>query len=114
MPENYDVIVIFPIYDQFGAIRKPDSGCIVNKTYIFINSNRVSYINLTQNYNISNTALTLLLWVKVLFLLKKALFFLKENADITKIKKALARKDTYVCVLKITFVCVLTCQISSF
>ena len=26
MPTNYDVIVIFPIYGQFGAIRKPDSG----------------------------------------------------------------------------------------
>ena len=27
-----DVIVIFPIYDQFGAIQKPDSGRIVCKT----------------------------------------------------------------------------------
>ena len=27
MLKNCDVIVIFPIYDQFGAIRKPDSGC---------------------------------------------------------------------------------------
>ena len=26
MSTNYDVIVIFPIYGQFGAIRKPDSG----------------------------------------------------------------------------------------
>ena len=25
MSENCDVIVIFPIYDHFGAIRKPDS-----------------------------------------------------------------------------------------
>ena len=39
------VIVIFQIYDQFGAIRKPDSGCIVCKTYIFINSNFLSYKN---------------------------------------------------------------------
>ena len=43
MSENCDVIVIFPIYGQFGAIRKPDSGCIVCKTYIFINSNLLSY-----------------------------------------------------------------------
>ena len=43
MSENYDVIVIFLIYDQFGAIRKPDSGRIVYKTYIFINSNLLSY-----------------------------------------------------------------------
>ena len=29
----------FLIYCQFGAIRKPDSGSMVFKTYIFINSN---------------------------------------------------------------------------
>ena len=40
-----DVIVIFPIYDQFGRIRKPESGRIVCKTYIFINSNLLSYKN---------------------------------------------------------------------
>ena len=39
MSENCDVIVIFPIYIQFGAIRKPDSGPIVCKTYVFISSN---------------------------------------------------------------------------
>ena len=26
---NYDVIVNFPIYGQFGSLRKPDSGCMV-------------------------------------------------------------------------------------
>ena len=45
MSENCDVIVIFPIYSQFGAIWKPDSGRIVCKTYIFINSNLLSYKN---------------------------------------------------------------------
>ena len=45
MSENCDVIVIFPIYGQFGAIRKPDSGRIVCKTYVFINSNLLSYKN---------------------------------------------------------------------
>ena len=35
---NCDV-VIFPIYSQFGAIQKSDSGRTVSKTYIFINSN---------------------------------------------------------------------------
>ena len=40
---NCDVIVIFPIYGQFGAIRKPDSGRTVCKFYIFINSNLLSY-----------------------------------------------------------------------
>ena len=42
MSENCDVIVIFPIYGQFGAIRKPDSGGIVYKKYYFINSNLLS------------------------------------------------------------------------
>ena len=32
MSANCDFIVIFPIYGQFGAIRKPGSGCIVCKT----------------------------------------------------------------------------------
>ena len=39
MLANFCVIVIFPIYDQFGAIRKPELGRMVCKTYIFINSN---------------------------------------------------------------------------
>ena len=30
---NYDVLVIFPIYAQFGAIWKPGCECIVYKTY---------------------------------------------------------------------------------
>ena len=42
---NCDVIVVFPIYGQFGAIQKPHSGRIVCKTYIFINSNFLSYKN---------------------------------------------------------------------
>ena len=45
MSENCNVIAIFPIYSQFGAIRKPDSGRIVFKTYIFINSKLASYKN---------------------------------------------------------------------
>ena len=49
MPTNCDVIVIFPIYGQSGAICKPDSGDIVCKTYIFIKSNLLSYRNWKQN-----------------------------------------------------------------
>ena len=33
------------VYGQFRAIRKPDSGRVVCKTYIFINSNLLSYKN---------------------------------------------------------------------
>ena len=36
--ENYDVIVISPIYGKLAAIGKPDSECTACKTYIFINS----------------------------------------------------------------------------
>ena len=46
MSVNCDFIINFSIYGQFGAIRKMDSGRIVCKTYIFINSNLLSYKNL--------------------------------------------------------------------
>ena len=45
MPENYDIIVILSIFDQFRAIRKPDSARIACKTYVFINNNLLSYKN---------------------------------------------------------------------
>ena len=70
MYQNCDVIVIFPIFGQFGAIRKPDSRRIVCKTYIFIKRNLFSYKNRKQSQNLSNIVLTLLLCVKVLFLPK--------------------------------------------
>ena len=49
MKESFGVIAIFQIYSQFGAIRKPDSRRVVCKTYIFINSNLLSYKNWKQN-----------------------------------------------------------------
>ena len=85
MAESCDVIAIFLIYGQVGAIWKPDSGRIVSKTYISINSNLLSYKNWKRNLESSNTAPTLLLWVKVLFWPKNADFF-QNNADISKIK----------------------------
>ena len=42
---SFIAIVILPFYDQFRAIRKPDSRCMVCKTYIFVNSNRLVYKN---------------------------------------------------------------------
>ena len=45
MPANCEVIIMFPIYGQFGAIRKPESGRIGIKSYIFISSNLLSYKN---------------------------------------------------------------------
>ena len=49
MLANCDFIVIFPIYGQFGAIWKPDSGRIVCKIYVFIKSNLLSYKKWKQN-----------------------------------------------------------------
>ena len=48
MSENCDVIVIFLIYGQFEAIQKSDSGRMVCKTYIFINTNLLPYKNLKR------------------------------------------------------------------
>ena len=45
MSANFDVNVIFPILGQSGAIQKPDSRCIVCKTYIFKNTNLLFYKN---------------------------------------------------------------------
>ena len=45
MLTNSGVIVFFPIYGQFAAIRKPDSKSMVYKTSIFINNNLLSYKN---------------------------------------------------------------------
>ena len=45
MSANCDVIVIYLIYGQFGAILNPDSGRMLCKTYNFINSNLLSYRN---------------------------------------------------------------------
>ena len=45
MSGNCDVIVIFQILDQFGAVRRPDSRQRVCKSYVFSNSNLLSYKN---------------------------------------------------------------------
>ena len=47
MSAECEVIAIFPIYAQFGAIRKLDSGRRVCKTYIFIKINL--YLTKTEN-----------------------------------------------------------------
>ena len=98
---NRDLILIFPIYGKFGAIRKPDSGHMVCKTYIFINSFLLCYKNWKQNQKISNTALILLFWVKALFL-TNADFLKKKNADNIKevlVLKGIFSETTYVRVL---------------
>ena len=58
MSANCDIIVIFWIYDQFGAIQLYDSGRIVCKTFIFIS---IILQKLKTELKISFTVLTTLL-----------------------------------------------------
>ena len=45
MSKNCNVIVIFRIFGQFGAVQRPDSGHRASKRYVFSNSNLLSYKN---------------------------------------------------------------------
>ena len=45
MSENCEVIAIFRIFDQLGAVWRPDSGHRSCKNYVFRNSNLFSYKN---------------------------------------------------------------------
>ena len=45
MSKNCDVIVVFRVFGQFGAVRRPDSGHKVCKSYVFSKSNLLSYEN---------------------------------------------------------------------
>ena len=49
MSVNYNAILIFPIYDQFEAIRKLDSKRMVYNSYVFTNSNLLSNKNWKQS-----------------------------------------------------------------
>ena len=79
MSKNFDVTDFFLIYGKFAAILELNSRRMVYKTYIFINSNLLPYRSWKQNWKISNTALILLFWVKVLFLQKKCWFLPKKK-----------------------------------
>ena len=48
MSGNCDVIFIFRIFDQFGAVRRPDSRHRVFQSYVFSNNNLFSYKNWKQ------------------------------------------------------------------
>ena len=93
MSEHFDVITIFFIFVQFGAVRRPDPRRRVCKSYVFSNSNLVSYKNWKQNLKISNTALTLLLWVKVLFSMKNASFCKSKFVTQQSIKSTIFRTN---------------------
>ena len=42
---KFNVIVFLKVYGQSAVMRKPDSECMVYKTYIFINNILLSYRN---------------------------------------------------------------------
>ena len=116
MSENFDVIVIFQIYGQFGTISKPVSSCMVCNLFITFSvtfSLTVTfYLGKTENRTEKSlTHLSHLLLVKVLFWPKNAVFFCKKNADISKIKTTLVLNDIFP---EPAYVCLLTHQISSF
>ena len=79
MSTNCDVIVILPIYGQFGAIGKPDSRRMACKTYIFINSDFLQKLN-TKLKNLYHTSHTIPLSKGTLFD-KKDADILQKNAD---------------------------------
>ena len=95
-------IVTLLLLDQFGAIRKPDSGRIICKTYIFINSNLSSYKNWKQNWKMFYTALILLIWLKLPSLPKNADFFAKKMLTSAKLRRPWYRKvhflELHMCV----------------
>ena len=99
---NSDVIVFFSIYGQFAVIQKLNFRRMVYKTYIFNNNNFLLAKTENGTKKSPNTALMLLLEVKVLFLPK--------NAEIIKIKRILVLRGIFS---ETTYLCVLIYQISS-
>ena len=54
IPESCDVIVIFTVYGQFGAIQKPDSGRIICKAFFSL----IATFYLTKTENRTEKSLT--------------------------------------------------------
>ena len=78
-------IVTFPIYGEFEAIQKLNTGRMVCKTYISSNRSLLSYKNWKRNKKISNIALILLPWTKELFMRKICCWSFVKNVDNNKI-----------------------------
>ena len=91
--ESCDIIVIFSIYSQFGAIRKPDPGRIYHKTDIFNNSAALSILQQNAGFLHTHTHTH------------------KKNADINKIKMFSVLKIIFS---ETAYVCIHTYQIPSF
>ena len=108
MSASSNVVAIFSIYGQFVTIWKPDSGCLVCKTCIFISSNLLS--NKKQKLqarlkNLKNRSQTIAL-IKGTTFAKKCWFFPKKNpVCISKTMGALVINGTFS---EITHVFILT------
>ena len=91
MSENFDVIVIFQIYGQFGTIPKPVSSCMVCNLFITFSvtfSLTVTfYLGKTENRTEKSlTHLSHLLLLEVLFWPKNAVFFAKKMLISAKLR----------------------------
>ena len=80
--ENWEVLDIFPIYDQFGAIREPDSRRMVWRTYVFVISTLLSYKPSPYITTLSKSA----------GFCQIMLIFCTKNAGISKIREVLMLK----------------------
>ena len=92
MSEICDVIAIFRIYGQFGAIWKPYTRRMTCKTYISTNT---FYLKKTEKR--TKKSLTQLYTIPLIkgTILTKKRYFLQKNADISKIKWALVLKGIF-------------------
>ena len=102
MSKNCDVIVIF--FDLWSIWSKS----VKLKFSIIVKFSLTKIENRTKKY--LSAAVTLLLWVEILFW-EKMLIFFKESAGISKIKEVLVLKSIFP---ETAYVCVLTYQLSSF
>ena len=106
MTSNCDVIAIFPIYGQFGAIGKPISGRIVSKTYIFF------YLTKTESRTKKSlTQHSHYCFEYRFYFGEKNSDFFQKSADIFKTKTDLVLTGIFS---ETTYKCVFTCQISRF
>ena len=103
MSTNCDIIVIFPIYGQFGVTQKPDSGHIVCKTYF---SSKVTFYTTKTDSRTKKSNIDLSKGTAF----AKNTDFLQEGADIRKIKRALVLKGLFS---ETAYVCTYKFQVSS-
>ena len=85
MSEDCEVIVIFPIYCQFGAIRKPDSRHMSVKLKFSL----IVTFSLTKTENRTKKSLRQLshyCFEYKCYFCQKCLVFAKKNADIAKLR----------------------------